>query len=74
MCFLWLTSDDRFDLSAFEKGDHSVAPVPDAVARAPDFVGLDLAAAGQEDDGFAATSRTDAWSTGGNRIDAGGRV
>jgi len=50
--------------AGFQQGDDAVLAIPDAVARAPDFVGFDLSAAGQHDDGFGAASGTDAWSTG----------
>ena len=58
-----LPRDDRFDLGAFEKGDHSVASVPHAVSRAPDFISIDPSAACEHDDGFASLSFRDSWST-----------
>jgi len=41
-----LLIDDRFDAVVLEEGDDAGAAIPDAVARAPDFVGVDLAAGG----------------------------
>ena len=55
---------DGFHASGFQQCDDPVFAVPDAVASAPDFVGVDLAAARQHDDGLAAAFRTDAWSAG----------
>ena len=72
--WLGLLVDDGLNAAGFEECDDAGCAVPDAVASAPDFVGVDLAAARQNDHGLAAASRADAWSTGGNGIDAGGRV
>src|SRR5690349_9319372 len=55
---------DGFDATGFEECDDAVFAVPDAVASTPDFVGIDLAAARQQDNGLAAASRTDAGSAG----------
>src|SRR5215208_2425270 len=65
---------DRFDLVAFQESDHSVAAIPDAVFGAPDLVRIDLATAGQHDYGFAALSRSNAWSTRRDGIRGGARV
>ena len=39
-----------FHAAVLQQRDDAVAAVPDAVARAPDFVSVDLAAVGQVDD------------------------
>ena len=62
------TRDDGFYLATFEQGDDAVAAVPDAVFRAPDFIGFDLSAAGKHDYGFAALAGCDAWSTRRDRV------
>ena len=55
---------DGFYACGFQECNHPVFAVPDAVASAPDFVGVDLAAARQNDHWLAAASRTVARSAG----------
>lgn len=57
-----------------EQRDHAVFSVPVTVARAPDFVGVDFAAAGEKDQWFAAAPGSHARTARGNWIDAGARV
>ncbi len=66
--FFLLSRYDRFDLAAFQERDDAVAAIPDSVSRSPNFVSIDLPAAGQHYHGFAALPLSHAWSTGRNRI------
>lgn|SRR5687767_3987488 len=58
-----LAADDCFYSVGFEECDDAIFPVPDAIARAPDFFGVDLGAAGQEYRWLTAAPRANAWST-----------
>lgn len=69
-----LAVDDCFNAAGFQERDDAVFAVPVAVACAPDFVGVYLTAAGQEDRGFSPASRGGSWPAGRDGIDAGGRV
>ena len=69
LLLLLLSSNDRFDLIAFEQSDEAVATIPNTVSRAPNFISLDLAAAGQNDHGFAALSLRDTGAAGRHRIE-----